>query len=316
MIKTAISDLLGIEKPIIQGGMAWVSEAGLASAVSNAGGLGIIAAGAAPADYVINQVRMCRALTSKPFGVNVMLLSPYAAEVASAVADERVPVVTTGAGAPEAFMAAWLENGVKVVPVIPSVAIARKMEQLHATAVIAEGGESGGHIGELTTMALVPQVCDAVGIPVIAAGGIGDGRGFAASLMLGAQGVQMGTRFIVAKECQVHQTYKDKILKAGDLATIATGKRLGHPARSLKTPFSTAYAKKEYDSSIDDSELGLLGVGALRLAAVEGDPVKGCYMAGQIAGLVKKEQTAQEIVDEVLAQAEEILKASAMRFLR
>ena len=307
MIKTSICELLGIEYPIFQGGMAWVSDAVLAAAVSNAGGLGIIAAGNAPASYVFEQVRKAKTLTNKPFGVNIMLLSPFAGEVAQIVADEKVSVVTTGAGNPSKYMKLWTETGVKVIPVVASTGLAKLSGRSGATAVIAEGGEAGGHVGELTTMALVPQVCDAVDIPVIAAGGIGDGRGIAAAFMLGAVGVQLGTRFLVAKECGIHQNYKDKIIAAKDIDTISTGKRLGHPVRSLKTPFSRDLFSKEYDASIANEELEALGVGALQLAAVDGDLKNGCFLAGQISGLIKKEQSAKEIIDELVNETEKIL---------
>ena len=239
-----------------------------------------------------------------------MLMSPFADEVAKVVVEEGVPVVTTGAGNPAKYMPAWLEAGIKVIPVIPSTGIAKRVARAGAAAVIAEGGESGGHIGELTTMALVPQVCDAVDIPVIAAGGIADGRGFAAAIMLGAVGVQMGTRFLVAHECNVHPNYKKKILEAGDIDTASTGRRLGHPVRSLKTPFTREYMKKEYDPNVSNEELEGLGAGALRKAAVEGDEKAGCFLAGQIASMVTKEQPAAEIITDVCTQAEEILKGA------
>ena len=314
MIRTPICDLLGIQYPIFQGGMAWIADADLAAAVSNGGGLGIIAAGNAPADYVRQQVQKAQSLTDKPFGVNVMLMSPSADEVAQVLAEEKVPVVTTGAGNPSKYMGIWQEAGIKVIPVVPSANMGKLMERCGATAVIAEGGESGGHIGEINTMPLVPQVVDAVSIPVLAAGGIGDGRGIAAAFMLGAVGVQVGTRFLVAKECNVHQNYKNKVLKAKDTDTITTGKRLGHPVRSLKTPFSRGYAKEEY-STISDDDLEALAVGALRLAAVEGDEKRGCFLCGEIAGMVKKEQPAAEIIAEMFAQAEEVLKGAG-RWLR
>ena len=310
MITTPVCCLFGIEYPIFQGGMAWVSEAKLAGAVSNAGGLGIISAMNADAEYLRSQIRTAREITGKPFGVNVMLMSPFADEVAKVVADEMVPVVTTGAGNPSKYMAAWLAKGVKVVPVVASVAMAKLVTRAGASAVIAEGTESGGHVGDTATMALVPQVCDATDLPVIAAGGIGDGRGVAAAFMLGARGVQLGTRFLVADECAVHPNYKEKILKATDISTIATGKRLGHPVRSLKTPFSRAYMKAEYDSSVSDMELEELGTGALRLAAVEGDSERGCFPAGQIAGLVRKRQPAAEMIREIFNEAETILRSA------
>ena len=308
MIKSPICDLVGIEYPIFQGGMAWVSDAVLAAAVSNAGGLGIIAAGNAPASYVSEQIAKAKTLTNKPFGVNIMLMSPFAEEIAQIFADERVPVVTTGAGNPSKFMKLWTDAEIKVIPLVASTGHARMMQRNGAVAVVAEGCEAGGHIGELTTMALVPQVCDVVDIPVIAAGGIGDGRGIAAAFMLGAAGVQIGTRFLVAKECGIHQNYKDKVIAAKDIDTIATGKRLGHPVRSIKTPFSRGLFAKEYDAAITNEELEALGVGTLQLAAVEGDLTKGCFLAGQISGLIKKEQTAKEIIDELVIETEAALK--------
>ena len=307
MIKSSICELLGIEYPIFQGGMAWVSDAVLAAAVSNAGGLGIIAAGNAPASYVSEQVKKAKTLTDKPFGVNIMMMSPFTEEVAQVVADEQVSVVTTGAGNPSKYMQLWTDAGIKVIPVVASTGLAKMSQRSGAVAVIAEGGEAGGHVSEITTMALVPQVCDVVDIPVIAAGGIGDGRGIAAAFMLGAVGVQMGTRFLVAKECGIHQNYKDKVIAAKDIDTISTGKRLGHPVRSLKTPFSRDFFAKEYDASVTNEELEELGAGALQLAAVEGDLKNGCFLAGQIAGLIKKEQSAKEIIDELVLETESIL---------
>ena len=308
MIKTPLCELLGIEYPIIQGGMAWIADASLASAVSNAGGLGIVAAMNADADWIRNEIRKTKSMTDKPFGVNIMLMSPFADEVANVVIEEHVAVVTTGAGNPTKYMKQWKEAGIKILPVIPSTAFAKMMERVGASAVIAEGGESGGHIGELTTMTLVPQVSDCVKIPVIAAGGIGDGRGVAAAFALGACGVQVGTRFLVAKECTVHQNYKNKIIKAKDIDTIATGKRLGHPVRALKSPFSKEFFSKEYDSSITNEELEKFGAGALRLAAVEGDEQRGSFLAGQISGMIDKEQTVEEIIKEMFEQTEAVLK--------
>ena len=310
MIRTPLCDIAGIEYPIFQGGMAHVSDAGLAAAVSEAGGLGIISAMSRDGAYVREQIRRARERTKKPIGVNVMLMSPYGEDVADVIAEEKVEVVTTGAGDPSKCMERWLAAGCKVMPVVASSGLAKMMERQGACAVIAEGGESGGHIGEMATMPLVPQVADAVSIPVIAAGGIGDGRGLAAALMLGAIGVQMGTRFLTAVECSVHPHYKELVLKAGDISTIVTGRRLGHPVRSLKTPYSRRYAKAEY-TDIDDETLEMMGVGALRKGAVEGDEKDGCYLAGQIAGLVKKEQTVREILQEVCAEAEEILSGAA-----
>jgi len=310
MITTAVSRLVGIKYPIFQGGMAWISDGNLAAAVSNAGGLGIISAMNADADHLRDQIKTAQELTSKPFGVNIMLMSPFAAEVAKVVADEKVPVVTTGAGNPSKYMDMWQSAGVNVIPLVASVAMAKLMTRAGACAIIAEGSESGGHVGDTTTMALVPQVCDATDLPVIAAGGIGDGRGVAAAFMLGAQGVQLGTRFLVADECPVHPNYKEKILKATDISTIATGKRLGHPVRSIKTAFSRSYMKAEYDSSISDVELEELGAGALRLAAIEGDSEKGCFLAGQISGLIKKKQPVGEMIREIFDEAETILRGA------
>ena len=310
MLNSELCSILGIEYPIFQGGMAWIADGKLAAAVSEAGGLGIISAMNAGADYLKKEIETARSLTRKPFGVNIMLMSPHVAEVAQVVADMKVPVVTTGAGNPAKYMPMWQEAGIKVIPVIPSVMLAKRMEKLGAVAVVAEGGESGGHIGELNTMALVPQVADALSIPVIAAGGIGDGRGIAAAFMLGAKGVQMGTRFLVAAECGVHPNYKAKVLKASDIDTIVTGRKLGHPVRSLKTSFSRNFFMKENDPSISNEELESAGIGALRAAAVDGDDVKGCFIAGQIAGMVNKEQSAKEIIDELVSQAEELLKGT------
>lgn len=307
MIKTPLCDLLGIEYPIFQGGMAWIADADLAAAVSNGGGLGIIAAANAEAEWLRGQIRKAKQLTNRPFGVNIMLMSPHAEEVAKVVAEEGVPVVTTGAGNPGKYMKAWKEPGIKVIPVVPSVSMAKLLARSGASALIAEGGESGGHIGEITTMALVPQVCDAVDIPVIAAGGIADGRGIAAAFMLGAVGVQVGTRFLVAEECNVHENYKNKVIRAKDTDTMTTGKRLGHPVRSLKNSYSRAYLVKEYDSTVSDEELEQLGVGALRRAAVEGDEKNGCFLCGQIAGLVKEKQPAAEIIREMFEQADHVL---------
>lgn len=314
MIRSEICDMLKIRYPVFQGGMAWIADGALAAAVSNGGGLGIIAAGNAPADHVREQVRAARAMTEKPIGVNIMLLSPFADEVAEVAAEERVEVVTTGAGNPSKYIKMWQEAGIKVIPVVASVAMAKLMTRLGASALIAEGGESGGHVGELTTMVLVPQICDATSLPVIAAGGIADGRGAAAAFMLGACGVQMGTRFLSAAECNIHPAYKEKILKAGDLCTMVTGKRLGHPVRSLRTPFARNYSKAEYGGMPDD-ELEALATGALRLAVQEGDFEKGCFLSGQIASMVNKEQPAAEIIKEVMEEAEPIL-LSASKWVR
>ena len=315
MITTKLCEALGIRYPIFQGGMAWIADASLAAAVSNAGGLGIIAAMNADARWLREEIHKARELTQNPFGVNIMLMSPFADEVAQVVVDEKVPIVVTGAGNPGKYMKKWVEAGIKVIPVVPSTGMAKLAERSGAFAVIAEGGESGGHIGERTTMTLVPQVCDAVSVPVLAAGGIADGRGIAAALMLGACGVQCGTRFLVAKECTVHQNYKDKIIKAKDIDTISTGKRLGHPIRCLKNPFSRAFFKQEYNPNVSDEELEQMGAGALRKAAKEGDERNGSFMAGQCAAMVHKEQTAQEMIEEMFCQAEQILNG-ASRFCR
>jgi len=311
MIKTTLCDILGIEYPLIQGGMAWVADASLAAAVSNGGGLGLISAMNAGPDWLRNEIRAARKRTDKPFGVNIMLMSPFADAVAQVIIEEGVGVVTTGAGNPARYMKQWCDAGIKVIPVVPSTAIAKLVARSGASAVIAEGGESGGHIGELTTMTLVPQVCDAVHIPVIAAGGIADGRGVAAAMMLGAVGVQVGTAFLVAEECTIHQNYKNKILKAKDIDTIVTGKRLGHPVRSLKSPFSRTFATCESDSGFTNEQLEQMGAGALRLAAREGNEEKGCFMAGQIAALVQKEQPAAAIILQMFKQAETLLTGAA-----
>lgn len=310
MIKTELCDLVGIKYPLFQGGMAWISDGKLAAAVSNAGGLGIIAGGNAPGEYVAEQIKIAKSLTDKPFGVNVMLMSPFADEVAEVVAKERVAVVTTGAGNPSKYIEEWKSAGIKVIPVIASVAMAKRMARLDVTALIAEGGESGGHVGELATISLVPQIVDAVDVPIIAAGGIADGRGFGAALMLGACGVQMGTRFLAAHECTIHPTYKEKVLKASDLGTVVTGRRLGHPVRSLKTPFSRKYAQAEY-TSIPDEELESMAVGAMRYAVQDGDLDRGCFPAGQVAGMVMKEESAKDIIEDVMSGAEEVLKGAS-----
>ncbi len=313
MLKSKICDLLGIQYPVFQGGMAWVADADLAAAVSEAGGLGIIAGMNMNGEQLRAEIRKLREKTDKPFGVNVMLMSPFAPEVAEVVIEEKVPVVTTGAGNPLAYIKKWVDAGVKVIPVVASVSLAKMVAKRGATAVVAEGGESGGHIGEAHTMPLIPQVVDAVDIPVIAAGGIADGRGMAAAFMLGADAVQMGTRFLVAKECNVHQTYKDKVLKAGDMATVVNGRRIGHAARALKNPFTTAFAKCESDPNSTDEELTAFGTGALRKAVQQGDWENGSFLCGQIAGLVNKEQTCKEILEEIVAETEEVLKNATSR---
>ena len=311
MISTVIDQSLGLEFPIFQGGMAWVADASLAAGVSNAGGLGIIAAMNSNGEQLREEIRKCKKMTDKIFGVNIMLMSPFAEEVSDVVVEEGIKVITTGAGNPGKYMAKWLEAGIKVIPVVPSVALARKMEKDGAFAVIAEGGESGGHVGDLTTMALVPQVVDAVNIPVIAAGGIADGRQIAAAFMLGAQGVQVGTRFLVAKECTISQEYKNKILKARDIDTVVTGKRLGHPVRSIRNSFTREYTKAEYDSAnVSDEELENMGLGRVRRAVREGDVSQGTVLAGQVASMVKKEQPAREMIEEMFSQAEEVLNGA------
>lgn len=307
MFNSEICRLLGIEYPVFQGGMAWIADGRLAAAVSEGGGLGIIAAGNAPGEYVKEQISIARSLTDKPIGVNIMLMSPFAEKIAQIVIDEKVEVVTTGAGNPSKYMKAWKAAGIKVIPVVASVAMAKLMTRLGADALIAEGGESGGHVGELTTMVLVPQICDATDLPVIAAGGIADGRGFAAALALGACGVQMGTRFLSAEECTIHPTYREKIIKAKDLCTMVTGKRLGHPVRSLRTEFAREYSKAEYGGMPDD-ELEALASGALALAVKEGDTKKGCFLSGQIAAMVTQVQPAAEIIREVAEGAKPALE--------
>ncbi len=299
-------EMVNIKYPIIQGAMAWIADASLAAAVSNAGGLGIIAGANAPIDYVRDEVRKAKQLTDKPFGVNIMLLSDNAEAIAKMVCEEGVKVVTTGAGNPGKYIDMWKQYGIIVIPVIPSVAIAKRMEKYGADAVIAEGCESGGHIGELTTMTLVPQVVDAVNIPVIAAGGIADGRGIAASFMLGAQGVQVGTRFLVAHECTVHRNYKERVLKAKDIDTIVTGRSTGHPVRVLKNQLARQYqALEKTNASVEEIEE--LGRGALPRAVKDGDMENGSIMSGQIAGIVNKEQSCEEIITEMFTEAEKLL---------
>ena len=299
--------MLGITYPVIQGGMAWIADASLASAVSNAGGLGLISSINTDTEAVREEIRKCRAMTDKPFGVNIMLQASNAAEVAALVVEEGVKIVTTGAGSPAKYVEMWKAAGVRIIPVVGSVALALKMQQLGVDAVVAEGAESGGHVGELHTMPLVPQVVDAVDIPVIAAGGICDGRGVAAAFMLGAEGVQVGTRFLVAEECNVHSVYKEKILNATDISTIVTGKRIGHPVRSLKTPFSKSLARMENDPAANPEEVFAMGAGALRRAAREGD-ANGSYMAGECAGMVKRVEPAKAIVEDLILGAEAVIE--------
>ncbi|MCD8287060.1 MAG: enoyl-[acyl-carrier-protein] reductase FabK [Clostridia bacterium] len=309
-MRSRITEILGIKYPVFQGGMAWVADASLASAVSEAGGLGIIAGMNSNGEQLRAEIRKLREKTDKPFGVNVMLMSPFVEEVARVVAEEKVPVITTGAGNPLAYMKTWLAAGIKVIPVVASVAFAQMVAKRGATAVVAEGGESGGHIGDANTMPLVPQVVDAVDIPVIAAGGIGDGRGMAAAFMLGAEGVQIGTRFLVAKECTIHENYKQKVLKASDTGTMVSGRTFGQPVRALKTPFAREYARMEAAGATEE-ELNRFGTGALRKAVKEGDEEGGSFLCGEIAGMVRKEQTCREIIEEITAQAEELLKNAA-----
>lgn len=308
-MKTRICDLLGIEYPIIQGGMAWVATYELAAAVSEAGGLGIIGAGGAPASWVREQIRQAKKATDKPFGVNLMLMNPEADQIAQIIAEEKVKVVTTGAGNPGKYIQMWKDAGVKVIPVVASVALAKLMERGGVDAVIAEGMESGGHIGKATTMTLVPQVADAVEIPVIAAGGIGDGRGFAAAMMLGAEAVQMGTRFVTAKECTVHENYKQKIIKAKDIDSEVTGMANGHPIRVLRNQMTKAYLKMEKEGASLE-ELEKMTLGSLRKAVVEGDVTDGSVMAGQISGLIKKEETCKEIILDVMQGARQAMNNS------
>ena len=305
-MKTKITELLGIEYPIIQGGMAWVAEHRLAAAVSNAGGLGIIGAASAPPEIVREEIKKCKELTDKPFGVNVMLLNPNAEEVAKIVVEEGVKVVTTGAGNPAKFMELWSKAGVKVIPVVASVAMAKMMQRAGADAVVAEGMESGGHIGSITTIALVPQVVDAVNIPVIAAGGIADGRGLAAAMMLGAEGVQMGTRFVAAAEAVVHDNYKAKLIKATDIDSEVTGLSTGHPVRSLRNHMTREYLRLEKEGA-DFMELEQLTLGSLKNAVVDGDVVDGTVMAGQISGMIKEVKTCSEIIQEMVTKAKSLL---------
>ena len=305
-MKTVITQILGIEKPIFQGGMAWIADARLAAAVSNAGGLGLISSINASTEAVRKEIRKARELTRKPFGVNIMLAAPNAADIAALVVEEGVGIVTTGAGSPAPYMEAWKAAGIKVIPVVASVAYALKMQELGATAVIAEGAESGGHVGDTHTMALVPQVVDAVSIPVLAAGGIFDGRGAAAAFMLGACGVQVGTRFLVADECCVHPVYKERLIKASDIGTMVTGKSLGDAVRSLKTPFTKQFAKMEAQG-VSADEIRAFGTGSLRKAVFDGDLAGGSFLAGEVAGMISKTEPAAAIVDDIIGGAEKLL---------
>lgn len=311
-MKTRVTELLGIEYPIIQGGMAWVAESHLAAAVSAAGGFGIIGSATTPADVVRNWIREIKEITDKPFGINIMLMSPYADEVAKLAAEEKVAAVTTGAGNPGKYMQMWKDAGVKVMPVVASVAMAKLMERAGADAVIAEGCESGGHIGDITTMALLPQVVDAVSIPVIGAGGIGDGRGVAAAYMLGAEAVQMGTRFVVADEAVVHDNYKDKIIASKDIDSAVTGRSTGHPVRCIRNKLTKEYIKLE-ESGASVEEIESFAAGSLRKAVVDGDVVYGSVMAGQIAGMIKKRQSCKEIIEELMAETEALFKSAPDR---
>ncbi len=306
-MKTEVTKLLGIEYPIIQGGMAWVAEYHLAAAVSEAGGLGLIGAASAPGEWGREQIREAKKLTDKPFGVNIMLMSPAADEVAKVVVEEGVKVVTTGAGSPEKYMKMWKEAGIKVIPVVASVALAKRMERCGADALVAEGCEAGGHIGESTTMTLVPQIVDAVNIPVIAAGGIADGRGIAAAFMLGARGVQMGTCFVVTEESQVHPNYKERIIKAKDIDTRVTGRTTGHPVRALRNEMTKKYLELE-NKGAGFEELEYLTLGGLRKAVVEGDVKNGSVMAGQIAGMVKEEMSCKALIEKLVSETDHLMK--------
>ena len=314
MIKSKICEMLGIRYPVFQGGMAWVADASLAAAVSNAGGLGLISSINAGTEAVRNEIRKCKELTDKPFGVNIMLQAPNAGEIAQMVIEEGVRILTTGAGSPAQYMQAWKDAGIKVIPVVASVALALKMQAAGADAVVAEGAESGGHVGELHTMPLIPQIVDALDIPVVAAGGICDGRGAAAAFMLGADAIQVGTRFLSAEECTAHEEYKQKILKATDISTIKTGKTLGHPVRSLKTPFSKSFAKMEADPDVTPEQILSFGTGALRKAVKEGDR-NGSYMAGECAGMVKNIEPAKVIVEDLILGAEKIIREAYSNLL-
>ena len=305
-METAITRMLGIEKPIFQGGMAWIADARLAAAVSNAGGLGIISSINFSTEAVREEIRLCHELTSKPFGLNIMLAAPNAADIAALAVEEGIKIITTGAGSPAPYMEAWKSAGIKVIPVVASVAYAIKMQELGAVAVIAEGAESGGHVGDIHTMSLVPQVVDAVDIPVLAAGGIFDGRGAAAAFMLGACGVQVGTRFLSADECKVHPIYKERLIKATDIGTMVTGKRLGDAVRSLKTPFSKQFAKMEA-SGVPDEEIRAFGTGSLRKAVFDGDLSGGSFLAGEVAGMITRTEPAAAIVDDIINGAEKLI---------
>ena len=307
MIKSVICDRLGIEKPLFQGGMAWIADARLAAAVSNAGGLGLISSILGGPEAVRAEIRKAKELTDKPFGVNVMLADPNAAAVADLVVEESVRIVTTGAGSPAPYMEQWKAAGIVVIPVVASVAYALKMQELGAAAVIAEGAESGGHIGDTHTMALLPQILDAVDIPVLAAGGIFDGRAAAAAFLMGAAGVQVGTRFLVADECRVHETYKERLIKASDVGTMVTGKSLGDAVRSLKTPFTKKFARMEADPAVTPEEIRAFGTGSLRKAVFEGDLAGGSFLSGEVAGMIARKEPAADIVNDIIGGAERLL---------
>jgi Dioxygenases related to 2-nitropropane dioxygenase len=310
MIKSVICDLLGIEKPIFQGGMAWIADARLAAAVSNAGGLGLISSINFGTEAVRAEIRKARSLTDKPFGVNIMLAAPNAAEIAGLVVEEGVRIVTTGAGLPAPYMQQWKAAGIKVIPVVASVAYALKMQELGATALVAEGAESGGHVGDTHTMALVPQILDAVDIPVLAAGGIFDGRSAAAMFMMGACGVQVGTRFLIADECHVHEVYKERLIAASDVSTMVTGKSLGDAVRGLKTPFTKKFARLEADPSVSADQVRAFGTGSMRKAVFDGDLSGGSFLAGEVAGMIRGRETAAQIVDDIIGGAERLLAAA------
>lgn len=307
MFRSDICEALGIKYPIIQGAMAWIADSTLASAVSNAGGLGVIAAGGNTPENVRTEIRRAKELTDKPFAVNIMLLNSNADEVAKIVCEEGVKVVTTGAGSPGKYMEMWKSHGIKVIPVVASVALAKRMERSGADMVIAEGCEAGGHIGELTTMALVPQIVDAVNIPVIAAGGIADERGMMAAIALGAKGFQVGTRFLVAKECIVHDNYKQKVIDAKDMDSVVTGRSTGHPVRVLRNRLTREYVKLEKEGA-SSAELEAMGTGALRKAVLEGDVNNGSVMAGQVAALIRKQESCEEIIKDFIEKTEELVK--------
>lgn len=308
MIKSKICEILGIRYPLFQGGMAWIANSSLASAVSNAGALGLISSINFDTEAVRDEIRKCKSLTDKPFGVNIMLQAPNAGEVAKMIVKEEVKIVTTGAGSPSIYMDMWKEAGIKVIPVVASVAYALKMQELGATAVIAEGAESGGHIGELHTMALLPQIVDNLDIPVLGAGGIFDGRGAAAAFMLGAEGVQVGTRFLVADECIVHENYKENLIKASDIGTMITGKSLGDAVRCLKTPFAKRFFKMENDPNCSKEEILEMGKGSLRKAVFDGDRSEGSFLAGEVAGLITQKESAESIVKDIMDGAEKLLR--------